>query len=128
MQSYLPGPTSGIQRRIFRWYIFLLTIVTVVIALATAWPRLKPTTYDENLNLPSWDALSTQLKTTPQRQRIPGYEREQFGSGWGRKGVCSLLQPPIIPLELRITAILSTPSQPHNLHRNAPENFQNQRI
>lgn len=94
MQSCLPGPTScgpasSIRRRIFRWYIFLLTVVTVVIALATAWPRLKPTTYDENLNLPSWDALSTQLKTTPQRQRIPGYEREQFGSGWGRKGVCT---------------------------------------
>lgn len=89
MHSCTPGPTSCIRRRIFRWYILLLTVVTVGIALVAAWPRLKPTTYDENLNLPSWDVLSTQLKTTPQRQRIPGYEREKFGNGWGRKGVCT---------------------------------------
>lgn len=62
-------------------YLIALIIVTIISGLWFVVPRLNPMTQD---GLPRLvDSLSS-VTTVPQRQRVLGYERNQFGNGWAR--------------------------------------------
>ncbi|MDC7088595.1 HNH endonuclease family protein [Corynebacterium pseudodiphtheriticum] len=83
------GRSHSVGTLIYRAFLLLLSIATITALVMDAWSKLNPTTYDNTLMLPEWQELENQLITTPQRQKIPGYERDRFGRGWGQQGACS---------------------------------------
>lgn len=65
-------------RRIF---LSIVICLTAALGLGYLLPRLNPVT---QADLPSLSSSLGQIETVPQRQRVLGYKREEFGNGWAR--------------------------------------------
>lgn len=64
------------MRQRFLWFLCLCTLVYLCAQLA---PFVKPAAPD---GLPELSASLARVEAVEQRQRVLGYEREAFGSGW----------------------------------------------
>lgn len=67
-------------------YAALLTLATLVAGVFHVLPLLSPVRED---NLPRLSALLAHVSTQPQRHRVLGYDRDEFGAGWGSIGACT---------------------------------------
>lgn len=65
-KAQLAGPLNEKAKRIF---IVVLSVLTVLLAIATAPKQLA-------------SPLLYSIPTTPQRAKVPGYDRHEFGRGW----------------------------------------------
>lgn len=70
-----------------RLFLFVLTLVTLVAAI-THLPLL-PSTPNAGLSA---------VETVPQRARVLGYERSEFGAGWASAGACTVREAALITL------------------------------
>ncbi len=97
---------------LFRFYLSLLTTATLCWVFVVSAPRLSP--FDEKW-LPSLGELHAQISSIDTRKNTPGYDRDNFGSGWQspKANVCNA----------RIAAISrqSTPYHPHHPRRTPPQ-------
>ncbi|RNE48428.1 HNH endonuclease family protein [Corynebacterium alimapuense] len=71
------------------WYLILLTVATLALLLPHLLPRSGP-------GLPALDAALIQVPVSPQRARVLGYERSEFGPGWAHSGACSIREEMIV--------------------------------
>ncbi|AIT60811.1 HNH endonuclease family protein [Corynebacterium doosanense] len=67
-------------------YVALLTLATLVAGVFHVLPALTPVREE---GLPGLSTLLAHVDTQPQRRRVLGYEREEFGPGWGSIGACT---------------------------------------
>ena len=74
--------------RPFRVYVILLAAVTLLAALPRP-PLDEP-------DLPSLSALLPHVEEVPQRPRVLGYERAEFGPGWASAGGCTVREQMLI--------------------------------
>ncbi len=65
--------------RPFRLYLVALTCATVLVAGVELAPHRAPRTED---GLPRLSVLLAEVDMVPQRTRVLGYERSEFGAGW----------------------------------------------
>ena len=71
--------------RPFRIYLLLLSAATLL-AATTALPRAPL----EEPGLPSLSALLPHVAEVPQRPRVLGYDRAEFGAGWAPSAGCTV--------------------------------------
>lgn len=73
--------------RPFRIYVALLVCATILLALLDVAPHLRPREQD---GLPALTVLLTDVEPVAQRNRVLGYDRAAFGSGWAAAGACTV--------------------------------------
>ncbi|AGF72184.1 HNH endonuclease family protein [Corynebacterium halotolerans] len=73
--------------RPFRVYLTALVCATILVAGLEVAPHLAPR---EEPGLPRLPVLLADIRPVPQRARVLGYERTEFGAGWATVGACTV--------------------------------------